>query len=103
MRIRSYTLPSNPCDHSSGGQVEDYSIIILDEKLCTGTPNPGATTSTVAPPVLGSQSFTLGFANAQNFNGISYQWQRSLNGSTWTDISNATNATYPVSGITATT
>lgn len=64
---------------------------------CTGTPNPGATTSTIASPVSKGISFTLGIANPQSGIGITYQWRISTDGTNYTNILGATNATYTVS------
>ena len=59
---------------------------------CSGTPNPGNTISSVNP-VCSSDVFTL---SLQNFSGrgATYQWQSSPDNSTWSNISDATNATY---------
>ncbi|HYC40133.1 MAG TPA: GEVED domain-containing protein [Chitinophagaceae bacterium] len=67
---------------------------------CSGTPNPGNTTST-ANPVCPTIPFTLGIQNAQG-PGTTYQWQSSPNGTTWTNIATANGSTYTTS-ITTTT
>ncbi len=64
---------------------------------CAGTPNPGATTgpNAVCPTV----PFTVGITNAQNFAGITYQWQSSLTGlpGSYANIGGATSSTYTTS------
>src|SRR5204863_599466 len=61
---------------------------------CSGTPAPGNTLSTSNVACSGSSSFTLSLQNATTGTGVTYQWQSSPNGSTWTNISSATNSTY---------
>ena len=51
---------------------------------CTGTPNPGNTLSTVANTCAGT-NFTLSLQNATLGFGVSYQWQTSPDGSSWTN------------------
>ncbi|WP_218141451.1 beta strand repeat-containing protein [Flavobacterium terrigena] len=61
---------------------------------CTGTPTPGATiASSIAP--CSAQPITLSLTTPTTGASVTYQWQSSTNGgSTWTDISGATAATY---------
>lgn len=56
-------------------------------------PNPGQTLAT-ANPVCLNQSVTLSLTNETTGTGVSYQWQSSVNGSSYTDIAGATLATY---------
>ena len=60
---------------------------------CSGTPTPGATTTTATTICLG-QSVTLGITTVPTGTGITYQWQSSPDGIAYTDISGATSATY---------
>ena len=61
---------------------------------CSGTPTPGATVASSATACSG-QPITLSLTTATTGAGVTYQWQNSTNaGSTWTDISGATAATY---------
>ena len=52
---------------------------------CTGTPNPGNTLSSVANSCSGT-SFNLSLQNATTGTGVSYQWQSSPDGSSWTNF-----------------
>ncbi len=61
---------------------------------CTG-PNPGNTLTT-ANSICYGQSVVLSLQNVQTGTGVSYQWQKSANGSSYTDISGATGATLSV-------
>ena len=60
---------------------------------CTGTPDPGNTISS-ASTVCPTTPFNLSFSNSVAGSGITYQWQSSLDNSSWSDIAGATNPTY---------
>lgn len=68
---------------------------------CAGTPAPGNTVSTINP-VCPGQTFTLSLQNTTPGTGVTYQWQSSPNGSTWTNISGATSSTLATSQTAAT-
>src|SRR5690606_33291800 len=95
MRIRmQYQLNSNyignqtPCGYSTAGQVEDYTVNIIDigcsgisnnitASLISGNGNQGSTISITAQGVEGVQ-------------GVNYQWQKAVNNTNdWQDIINA--------------
>ncbi len=68
---------------------------------CTGTPSPGNTiagSSTVCPAV----GTTLSLQNAVSGSGITYQWQSSSNGTTYSNITGATSNTYAAMPTSAT-
>lgn len=61
---------------------------------CVGTPAPGNTVSSVSLTCPGV-NFNLSLQNATAGLGVTYQWQYSLNGSTWTNVAaGGTTATY---------
>jgi hypothetical protein len=61
---------------------------------CTGTPAPGNTQST-ATNVCATTSFTLSIQNVPTgVSGITYQWQSSPDGVTYSNIAGATLSTY---------
>lgn len=68
---------------------------------CSGTPAPGNTLSTINP-VCPGQSFILSLQTATTGTGVTYQWQSSPNGTTWTNISAATASTLTTSQTAAT-
>jgi hypothetical protein len=69
---------------------------------CSGTPMAGTSAST-ANPVCSGVSFTLSVTGATTgVTGLTYQWQSSTDGTTFTNIGSATAATY-VTTQTATT
>lgn len=61
--------------------------------VCEGTPNPGATTSTATTICLG-ETITLGLANVVPGTGVSYEWETSVNGTTYTAVPSQTNFTF---------
>lgn len=61
--------------------------------VCAGTPAPGATLSSAAT-VCPATPFTLSLQNGTGGSGVTYQWQSSSNGTTFTDITGATNSSY---------
>lgn len=61
--------------------------------VCEGAPNPGATTSTASTICLG-ESITLGTANVVPGTGVSYEWETSTDGTSYTAVASQTNFTY---------
>ncbi|MFM8806883.1 MAG: GEVED domain-containing protein, partial [Sphingomonadales bacterium] len=57
---------------------------------CSGTPAPGNTISSAAS-VCPGVNFSLSLQNATSGSGVTYQWQSSPDGSTWTNIAGATS------------
>jgi len=54
---------------------------------CSGTPAPGNTVASANPACIGA-SFSLTLQNPTSGSGVLYQWQFSLNGTVWTNVSN---------------
>jgi hypothetical protein len=70
--------------------------------VCSGTPAGGSTAAT-GNPVCYNTSFTLSVTGSTSgVSGLTYQWQSSPDGSTWTNISGATATTYSTSIATST-
>jgi len=67
---------------------------------CSGTPAPGNTVSS-APSGCSTQSITLSLQNNPNQTQLSYQWQTSPDGSTWTNAG-TNSSTYVVTQAAAT-
>jgi hypothetical protein len=61
---------------------------------CSGTPVAGTLTSLTGTIACIGQALDLNVTGSTLANGLSYQWQASANGSTWTSVSSATNAAY---------
>jgi len=60
---------------------------------CSGIPNAGTATISSASGCVGA-ALTLSATGLTISGGITYQWQSSPNGTTWTNITGATAATY---------
>lgn len=85
-----------PCMSYGYGETEDYLIDITATTACAGTPTAGTTTST-ATAICPSTPFNLGLSGSTISSGLTYQWQSSSDGVTYTDITGATNNTYTAS------
>lgn len=77
------------------------SVVINIVPPCTGTPAPGNTISSVATACSGT-NFTLSLQNATAGAGVTYQWESSTNGTSYSDVSGATSATLTTSQTVAT-
>jgi|GEM_PF-1808531 len=82
---------SNP-EYLSGSCV-DYRINIVAAPPCSGTPSAGGAISSVAM-ACPSTPFTLSDTGVTVASGLTFQWQSSPDGTTWTNISGATTPTY---------
>lgn len=71
---------------------------------CSGTPAPGNTLATTSAACPGTP-FTLSLQNAIPGTGVTFQWQQSTTGvgGPYTNVTGATNPTFSVATITATT
>ncbi len=58
---------------------------------CTGTPTPGNTISSNSS-ICAGVSFTLSLENQTSGSGVTYQWQTSTDGSTWSNASGTTSS-----------
>jgi len=86
---RSATTPDPGCYEFSVG-------------ACTGTPAPGNTIAS-SNPACASSTLTLSLQNITLGSGITYQWQTSPDGITWTNIASGGNSsTYSLSQSSAT-
>lgn len=67
-----------------------------DSNACVGVPTPGNTIAS-SPTVCLGESITLSLQNLTTGSGVTYQWQSSPDGGTYTNIGGANNAIYTVS------
>jgi hypothetical protein len=87
--VTSYTFTNIQANHTIS--------VTFKHPPCSGAPAPGNTISTVTT-ICPSTSFTLSLQNDFSLvSGITYQWQSSPDGITFTDISGATSSTYATS------
>jgi subtilisin-like proprotein convertase family protein len=75
---------------------EDYTVNIVPVPSCAGTPNTGTATISLTSGCPGV-SFNLNSTGLSTGTGISYQWQSSPDGVTWTGISGATATSFSTS------
>jgi hypothetical protein len=80
-----------PCSSFSWGSAHDYTVLIVPNVDCSGTPNPGNTISS-APSVCPGSNFTLSLQNGTAGGGVSYQWQTSSDGASWNNAPGSPNA-----------
>jgi hypothetical protein len=78
-----------PCLSYTYGETEDYLVNIGSSTPCNGTPNAGNASATPASVCL-NQNVSLNATGVTILNGLSYQWQSSLDDINWTNISGAT-------------
>ena len=101
MRIRDAYFISlnsgNACTNNIGtyGETEDYLVNISAPSACSGTPIAGNISPAGPISLCAPTSTTLTLSGYTAASGITFQWQQSLNGgTTWTNITGATNTTY---------
>ncbi len=90
------------CTDYYSGETEDYYITIDTTLPCSGTPAAGSITgpTNICP----GNPFTLSLAGYTLATGLTYQWKSSPTGAgTFTAIAGATNSTYSVSSLGAST
>nr|HMT30881.1 hypothetical protein [Bacteroidia bacterium] len=87
--------------NNPGGAIDEVSLTYTPGSGCSGTPSPGNTVAS-ANPVCSGVSFNLSLQNSTSGSGVTYQWQSSPNGSTWTNIATVTSATYAATQTAAT-
>ncbi len=82
------TIPNN---------FQDFHFLVdYSTSGCTGTPDAGTTSSSVATACPGTP-FNLGITATVTGSGITYQWQSSPDNVTYTNIAGATNNSYTTS------
>lgn len=85
--LASYTPsnPSNPCSNTGMGEYEDYTMVIAPLTPCSGMPTGG---TTVLNPNSGTPGSTVNgsVTGSTIASGLTYQWQYSDSGSSWTNI-----------------
>ena len=72
-------------------------IFLVDWVDCTGTPTAGTATASVTNACV--DPFTLSATGISSGNGVTYQWQSSPNGTTWTNIPGANGIAYTTTQI----
>lgn len=88
----SSTFTTNISSRPATGQVYQFA-----PPACSGTPT-GGTTSSTANNVCTGTSITLSVTGATSgYSGLTYQWQSSADGISWSNIGSATSSSYTTS------
>ena len=107
MRIRSKNSTGNTsvdaCTSFTSGETEDFIINITPSTPCTGTPPVGITVASATALCSTTNLILKDSVNVSGLGGISYQWQSSPDGISWTNIANATLVTDTVKGLATST
>jgi hypothetical protein len=100
MRVRcnyfTALTATDMCASTTYGEAEDYSFTIVGSTGCNGTPTAGAASATPAA-VCPSVNFGVSLTGATLAAGLTYQWQSSANGTTYTNITGATSSSLSTS------
>lgn len=105
MRVVANYSSNTPvsCNTLVNGETEDYTFTVVAMPNCSGTPTAGTTVaSSTSLCVSGSAVLSLSGVTT-NVSGLTYQWQSSSNGVTYSNISGATSLTYNTGTISTTT
>ena len=90
----------NGCTSYTFGEIEDYTVNVLPNTACSGTPTPGNTISSVSSACAGA-TVNLSLQNSTG-SGATYQWQSGPSATgPWTNV--GTNAPTYSTSITANT
>lgn len=103
MRVMTgdFGMPTDPCGTYVSGQGEDYLLNVTTAPTCNALPQPGSTTGPASTCI--NAPFILGIGTVTLETGISYQWQRSTDGTAWADApGNSDEATFTTSLSSAT-
>jgi hypothetical protein len=88
----------------TGGGISTLNIPVTGTGAARCTATPTAGTAVASPTTASSTSIiNLSLSGTSGGGGITYQWEVSPNGTTWTTIAGATNPTYSTTGIVANT
>lgn len=103
LRVRNnYDAPPvSSCGSQEMGETKDFRVTVQQAFNCSGAPAAATTQSSVSAACSGIP-FTLSLSITYVNLGIAYQWQSSVNGSTFTDIAGATAKTLTTTQSTAT-
>jgi hypothetical protein len=89
------------CALRSSFTPDDLGADAYNVVFCAGTPDPSTTVSSVTT-VCPSVNFGLSLGTTYTGVGFTYQWQSSADGTTYTNVSGATNASLTTSLLTST-
>lgn len=93
--VEGSTTIQSPCSYFTYGEVEDYSVNITSAQPCT-LPVVAGIAVADNNPVCPNSLFTLLLNGASQFSSLTYQWQKSTDSLSWTNIFNASNKSLNV-------
>jgi hypothetical protein len=89
---------------TGGGLAAAYNIPVTGTGAAACSATPSAGTSSASPTSgTAATSFTLSLSGVTTAGGLTYQWQSSLNNSTWANVSGATDPVYTFTGLATST
>ena len=91
----------DPCYASSFAAFEDYTINIIPAPACSGTPTAGTAAAASASLCTGGSTTVTLTGSTTGVTGISYQWNYSTNGTSFSPVSGATTASLSTGTLTA--
>ncbi len=103
LKVRLKAVTPLPTNAAGTFRADSSNVFDAASSGCTGTPAQGGTVSAANASVCAGSGTTLTLTGATGGAGITYQWQSSPNGTTWTAISGATGLSYTTPGLTAAT
>ncbi len=92
MRIQSryYNPTTGPCQTGFDGEVEDYTLNIIDPVPCAGTPT-GGTASVNPTSDMPGANYIVSATGYTIATGLTYQWQSNTNNAGWVNAGTATS------------
>lgn len=99
--IKRYGSSALPCNSTGYGQAEDYILDVSDAPACIAPPG-GGTVQGPSGNVCPNIPFPLTVTGSTFGTGLTYQWQSSPDGTTWTDIPGANAKSYTATQTAAT-
>lgn len=107
LRVRSardaLIFPHDYCKNFTNGETEDYDITVLPAPSCTGLPVAGTVYAFPSGLCNAGGPVTLMVAGYSSASGLDFQWQRSNDGLTWTDLPDATTPVINISFLAVST
>jgi gliding motility-associated-like protein len=95
MRVsKRFNVYPAACNAAGFGQAEDYTLNLIPNTPCSGTPNAGTAVSTSVNIVCAGTPITLSLQGSTLASGLTYQWESSTDNITFGSITGATSSSY---------
>ncbi len=97
LKVRIKSVAPFPTNASGTFRVDSINVFDAASAACSATPTGGSTTVTAGTnPTCAGTGVTLSLTGSSAGSGISYQWQSSPNGTTWSNIVGQTGLSLSV-------